>query len=369
MASGFIDRRSIFNFDWFLLFLLFCLSGAGLYTVHCAVNGGPLEHLFWKQLTWTSLGFAVMFIVIIIDYTLLSKFAYVFYGFTIAMLIMVSLIHSNQGSDVHRWLKIGFLPQIQPSEFVKAAIIMVLAQYFHRLNKYKLNLKDLIIPAIFVVIPFFLVVSQPDLGTALSFIPICIVLFFIAGFPFKKMVIIGLLFLIPSILTAKYILKPYQIKRLTTFINPQEDIQGAGWHAVMSQISVGSGGVIGKTGNETRLYQRGFLPEQHTDFIFSVWAEETGFFGSIFIVILFILFLQRGIFIAMEAKEPLGVYLSVGIITIIGFQAFYNMGMVTGIFPITGLPLPFFSYGGSHQVMTFTLCGLLLNIRMRRYLF
>jgi len=366
---GLIDRRSITNFDWILLIISLILTIAGLYTLFCAVMDGPQEVLFWRQLTWSLLGLGIILLVICIDYNFWCKFAYVFYALTLLSLIYLFVEGTARDVDVNRWLKIGFLPMIQPSEFLKLALIMMLSKYFHTLNKFTLSLKDLIIPLTLCGIPFFLVVSQPDLGTALSLIPICLIIIYVAGYKFRNMVLWGIVLTIPLMVTAKYVLKPYQIKRLTTFINPQADIKGAGWHAVMSQISVGSGGSIGKIGQETRLYQRGFLPEQHTDFIFSVWAEEMGFIGSVMVVLLFVLLLRKGIMIAQEAKEPLGIYLSIGIITMIGFQAFFNMGMVIGIFPITGLPLPFFSYGGSHHLTTSLAIGILLNIRMRRYIF
>jgi len=366
---GLIDRRVITNFDWILLTLSMIIMIAGLFTLYCSVEGGELESQFWRQVSWTALGFLIVLIVISVDYHFWSQFSYLFYAIVVLSLIYLSLSDPPEGTQVNRWLKIGALPPIQPSEFLKLALIMVLAKYLHTQNKFSLTIKDLFIPMLFFGIPFFLVVTQPDLGTAISLIPICIVIIFISGYKFRKMVAWGLVLMFPSLIFAQYALKPYQIKRLTSFINPQTDMKGAGWHAIMSNISVGSGGILGKSSDTARLYQRGFLPEQHTDFIFSVWAEETGFVGCVFVVILFILLLSRCIKIAMEAKDPLGIYLSTGIFTMIGFQAFYNMGMVIGIFPITGLPLPFFSYGGSHMITTFISLGLLLNIRMRRYTF
>lgn len=367
--TGFIDRRIITNFDWSFLLTIILLSIAGLYSVYAAVNNSGQIELFWRQVTWFFLGLFIMFVVLLIDYNYWAQFAYLFYCITIVLLILLFFQGVTSNGDVNRWLKFGSLPQIQPSEFIKLALIMVLSKYFHSINKFRLTITDLIVPIIITSIPFFLVVSQPDLGTALSLVPIVVLLFYVAGYRFKSMMMWAAFFSIPAVIAAKYILKPYQLKRLTTFINPQADIQGAGWHTVMSKISVGSGGLIGKTGEQVRLYERGFLPEQHTDFIFSVWAEETGFVGCMIVIFLFVLLLRKGILIAMEAKEPLGIYLTTGILAMIAFQAFFNIGMAMGLLPITGLPLPFFSYGGSHQMTTFISIGIILNIRMRRYMF
>jgi len=365
---GLIDRRSISNFDLPLLCLALLLTLAGLCAVYWAVEAGESSFQFFRQILWVSLGILVLLLVITIEYQFWTRFSYLFYIVTIIML-GVLLFKGSDSGPVERWLRIGFLPPVQPSEFLKLALIMTMARYLSNISKTELTIKDLIIPMIIGALPFFLVLSQPDLGTALSLLPICLVMIYVAGFRFLKMIKWGIIMIIPAVLAGRYLLKPYQIKRLTSFIDPQADIKGSGWHAVMSKISVGSGGVIGKMGDEPRLYQRGFLPEQHTDFIFSVWAEETGFIGSVLVLVLFILLLRRCLMIAYEAKDPLGIYLSAGILTMIGFQAFYNIGMVMGMFPITGLPLPFFSYGGSHIITTFIALGLLLNIRMRRYMF
>ncbi|MBN2384109.1 rod shape-determining protein RodA [bacterium] len=365
---GFIDRRSIFNFDLVLLGLTVILTSAGIYTIHIAGAGNELSQQFYRQLIWFSLGLACLLIIITMDYHFWSNFAYAFYALSIILLIVL-LYKGSSGQGVDRWIKIGFLPPIQPSEFLKIALIMTLAKYFSTQTKSILKIKDLIVPGILGAVPFFCVMAQPDLGTALSLIPICLVLILVAGYRFRDLVKWGLIMIVPGLLMARYALKPYQIRRLTSFLNPQADVQGSGWHAVMSKISVGSGGIIGKVGEEPRLYQRGFLPEQHTDFIFSVWAEETGFLGSLIIILLFVLLLRRCLLVALEAKDTLGIYLAIGILTMIGFQAFYNMGMVMGVLPITGLPLPFFSYGGSHMLTTYISIGLLLNIRMRRYMF
>lgn len=364
------DRRLLQNIDWFLLGLVLaivCLGIVNLYSAGLSQAAGPGTPLYLKQLYWLGIGFALMLGTLIFDYRHLEKIAYPLFWLTVALLVVV-LVMGKVVSGSKRWLSLGFLC-FQPSELAKITITMALARHFYRAEKLApLNMRELVVPCLLTAIPFGLIVKEPDLGTALlvGLIAASIILF--VGVHWKTLVAWGSTLVLLSPLLW-HLLKEYQKQRLLTFLNPERDPLGAGYHIIQSKIAVGSGLFWGKgflNGTQSKL---NFLPEQHTDFVFSVFAEEWGFLGSLFLLFLYTLLVLWGLQICRSCKERFGSLLALGIVAMIFWQIFINISMVTGMLPVVGITLPLFSYGGSSLISTLIGLGLLLNIRMRRFLF
>lgn len=335
--------------------------------IYSANHARPEEFfrgLYIKQIYWIVYGLIAMFFALALDYRWLSRYAYLIYAITLIGLAYV-LANGVVASGSKRWIYIGST-SIQVSEFAKIAIIIVLAKYFESGEiSSQYTLQDLVVPALLTAALGGFIVVQPDLGTAMMIL--FIFLAFIAAIEINRMTLIKLfaggLALIP---TLWFFLKDYQKARIRTLFNPELDPLGAGYHSIQSKIAIGSGGFWGKglfAGTQSRL---NFLPEKHTDFIFSVFAEETGFFGVILLISLFVFIILKGLNIAFRAGDRFGFFLSLGLIVSIAFYIIFNIGMTVGIFPITGIPLPFVSYGGSSLITNFFAVGLLLNVEMRR---
>lgn len=362
------DRRLLLNFDWLLLFLALgiCVIGVlNIYSAGYTLTDLSLKSLYMKQLKWLGVGFLFMALAFSIDYRSITRYSYVIYLLSVSCLILVLVIgYASRGSQ--RWLAFGGFA-FQPSELMKITIVLAMANYFenHKSEEGYL-LRDLYVPALMVLLPFVLVLKQPDLGTGVVFMIIFLAIVFIAGVRWKSIAIAGGsgLLLIPL---GWHFLKDYQKDRIMTFIDPEQDPLGTGYHIIQSIIAIGSGGLGGKgflKGTQTQLK---FLPEQHTDFVFSVFAEEWGFIGAIFLMFLFLALILWGLQIAYQAKDLTGKLISVGVTMIVSAQVIINIGMVIGILPVVGIPLPFMSYGGSALVVFMAGIGLLLNVRMRRF--
>lgn len=362
-----IDQRLISNFNW--LFFLTCLgiSILGVVTIYSANHGRPelfFRGLYIKQIYWIGYGLVAMLIALLLDYRWFSRYAYLIYVLTLLALAYV-LINGVVASGARRWIFIGST-SIQVSEFAKVSLIIALAKYFESGKMSgQYTLKDLVIPALMTAILGGLIVVQPDLGTTMMVFFIFLV--FVAAIEMQTMTLIKLfssgLLLAPAIW---FFLQDYQKSRLLTLFNPELDPLGAGYHSIQSKIAIGSGGFWGKgllAGTQSRL---NFLPEKHTDFIFSVFAEETGFLGVVVLLSLFLFIILKGLNIAFRAGDRFGFFLALGLISSITFYIIFNVGMTIGLFPITGIPLPLLSYGGSSLITNFFAIGLLLNIEMRR---
>jgi len=362
------DNKYLQDFDWGLLGLLIFLCVIGLTILYSTVTAGafnPDKTLYYKQLTWLCAGFVLMLTTLFVHYRNLDQWAPVIYGICIVLLIMVFLYGRYAGGS-RRWLQFGQIT-FQPSELVKLALIISLARYYSKIGSTRgVTLLELIIPLFLTGIPFILIVKQPDLGTAM-------ILVLIAGSmaAFVKIERRTLLFIIVVCVSIVpifwfFILKNYQKLRILTFIDPDRDPLGAGYHIIQSKIAIGSGMIIGKGFLKGTQNALSFLPEQHTDFIFSVLAEEWGFLGSFILIACFFVLIAWGLNIANNCRDTFGTILSVGITSMIFWQVFINIGMVMGLMPVVGAPLPFISYGGS-SVMTMMMgAGILLNISMRR---
>ncbi|MBW2065556.1 MAG: rod shape-determining protein RodA [Deltaproteobacteria bacterium] len=364
------DRRLIHNFDWVLLTLLVLIgtiSVLNLYSATYPLKGSAYTPIFLKQIYWYLIGFAALLVMTTFDYHILERLAYPIYVFSIGLLILV-LIIGDVRSGSQRWLSLGGI-SFQPSELAKIALVITLAKFFHeegQLPEYRL--RDLWQPFLFMAIPCLLIVKEPDLGTALSLVVISFSIILFVKIRWSSLMIL----IISSVSAAPFIwlsLKEYQQRRILTFLRPEMDPLGAGYHITQSKIAIGSGLLWGKgflKGTQTRLH---FLPEQHTDFAFSVLAEEWGFIGSVTFLLLYLLLVLWGINIAKNSKEKFGALLALGIVAIVFWQFAINVGMVTGLLPVVGIPLVMFSYGGSSVVATMAAMGLLMNISMRRFMF
>ncbi|MBI3609423.1 MAG: rod shape-determining protein RodA [Nitrospirae bacterium] len=368
-----IDRRFLNSFDgWFVMVLLLILTLGvlSIYTVTNTVLSKAHLAVYEKQMVWIALGGIVFFIAAFVDYHEIARFAAVFYVTCVVLLILVLLV-GRTGMGARRWLSLGFF-DLQPSEWIKLVVILVLARYFStRCGPHGLGLWELIVPAVGVGIPLVLVLKQPDLGTAMVLVFILSVMVFLVGLRSKTVgsSILVLLMAFPFIWEIFWgVLKPYQRNRLIAFVNPAVDPMGRGYHALQSKIAIGSGGWFGKGlfgGTQSQLK---FLPEGHTDFVFSVFAEEWGFVGVLVLLLLYFLLIAWGIDVAYKAKDALGVFLAVGVVAMLAFYLAVNIGMTLGIVPVVGVPLPLMSYGGNSILTTMTGLGLLLNIKMRRFM-
>lgn len=363
------DRRLIQCFNWGLLGLTFLLGFFGLGVLYSAVMAGettPQKILFTKQSIWYCAGLILMFISLLFNYKMLERWAYAIYAACFFLLVYVLLFGKYVGG-ARRWITLGPV-SIQPSELAKIVVIIILAKYYSKLaNTEGLTLSELLRPLILTIIPFVLIVRQPDLGTA-------ILILLIAGSMtvFVKIEKRSLLYIIASCIVAVplvwFFLKGYQKQRILTFLNPDRDPLGAGYHIIQSKIAIGSGMISGKGFLKGTQNALSFLPEHHTDFIFSVLAEEWGFAGSVALLFVFLLLLVWGLNVANGCRDSFGAILSVGIMAMIFWQVFINIGMVMGLMPVVGIPLPLISYGGS-SIITMLFCiGILMNISMRRFM-
>ena len=362
------DRRIFQNFDWMLFALVMSICAIGIINIYS--TGFSLidsrSPLYLKQLQWIMIGLSLMLIAFLMDYRAINQAAYVIYAISLASLVFVALFgHTANGAQ--RWISFGFI-LFQPSELMKVTIIIALARYFddHKSNEPYL-LRELFIPFLVVIVPCVLILKQPDLGTALIIVIVAASMVLFIGMNWKSILIAGagVLALLPL---AWLFLKGYQKDRLLTFLSPENDPLGTGYHIIQSMIAIGSGGFLGKgflKGSQTQLK---FLPEQQTDFVFSVLAEEWGFIGGLAVMLMFMSLIIWGLKIALHSKDLLGTILAFGITALIAWQVVINMGMVLGMIPVVGIPLPFLSYGGSAMVTLLGAIGLLMNVSVRRFI-
>lgn len=364
------DRRLIQNFDWVLLLLLLLVSTISilnLYSATYSIRNVGGEQIFTKQIYWFLIGFVVFLLMTTFNYFILERLTYPVYLFSVILLVLV-LYLGKVSSGSQRWLSLGII-SFQPSELTKISILLVLAKFFSEKGwPQGYRLRDLWQLLILIGIPSILILKEPDLGTALLLVIVSASLIL-----FVKVYWKSLLILILSAMSAApfvwFSLKEYQRMRILTFVRPGMDTLGSGYHINQSKIAIGSGQFWGKgflKGTQTRLH---FLPEQHTDFAFSVLAEEWGFIGLLFLLFLYLFLILWGFNIAKSSKDKFGSILAMGISATIFWQVITNVGMVTGLLPVVGIPLLLFSYGGSSLVSTMAIMGLLMNISMRRFMF
>jgi rod shape determining protein RodA len=357
------------RFNWSLLLLEVVLFGIGIWNLISATAvEDRSQNLYRTQLIWFGLGLLMTAAVLIMHYSIFSRMAYVIYFLNLILLGAV-LFAGKASLGAKRWIGFGGF-HIQPSEFMKISMVVCLAKYFETdrtVGGY--GIKELIFPIILVAIPAFLIMLQPDLGTAMVILLTFGSLMLFIRIKPRTLLSILIAGALALPLAYQYGLKPYQKQRILTFIDPMSDPKGSGYNSIQSMIAVGSGKLVGKGYRKGTQSQLNFLPEHHTDFIFSVFSEEHGLLGCGILLILYMIFLTQGLSVAYQSHDKFGILLTLGIMTVFFWHIFINMGMVMGLLPIVGVPLPFLSYGGSSLLTSMLGVAIVTNIANKKFMF
>lgn len=352
--------KKLKHFPYTMLLAVYCTAAIGLLIMH-GINT-PTKPLFNKQLIHLLIATFLLYTIAITNIKYLFYSSYFVYFVSLILLISVTILgHKAMGAT--RWLNLGIV-KLQPSELIKIGLAMALAKYFHNIQYDDISKpKTLLVPILIIMVPLVIVIKQPDLGTAITISALAAIILFLAGIKIWKFIVsIGaLLAAIPIIWSHLY---EYQRKRILTFISPESDSLGAGYNITQSKIAIGSGGIWGKGYLEGSQTQLNFLPEYQTDFVFSLFAEEFGFVGSATLIGLYFIIILSGVYIAMNCKSTFGKLLAYGLISILSIHVFINIGMVSGLLPVVGIPLPLISYGGSSLTTTFIAIGLIINVKI-----
>jgi rod shape determining protein RodA len=358
---GFLGR--VRNIPFAFLASVLVLACVGFVALYSAA-GGSWDPWAKQQIIRFAVGFMGMLIVAVVDLKWIYRLAYPFWFLCIALLLLVE-VAGIIGMGAQRWLSLGGL-NVQPSDLSKIAVVLALARYYHTLPTEKIkHLKSLIIPLVITLVPVALIILQPDLGTALMIIMIAAAMVFIGGAPWWLFA--GGIGAVTAIVPVAYhFLHEYQKKRVLTFLNPESDPLGAGYHIMQSKIAIGSGGLHGKGYLQGSQAHLDFLPEKHTDFIFTLLAEEWGFIGCVALLCFFGCIFWQGYAIAFRARNLFGRLLALGLITNYAIYIVINIGMVMGLMPVVGEPLPLISYGGTVMISTLFAFGMLLNVSVNR---
>jgi rod shape determining protein RodA len=359
-----VDRRLLLSFDWLMFLALLALSGAGVTAIWSTTDGTSLNSYFGKQVIYLCCAMMVFLVLLYFDYHLFSDFITFIYIAGLSVLGLVLLIgrsiHSNKS-----WIDVGIFA-FQPSELMKILVIIALAKYYSELDQEYLGFRELVIGGLIVFVPAFMVILQKDTGTAVTFFPIFAVLSCLAGIRRKHFIVLVMILIVATPF-AWFLLRSNQQGRIATVFNPSRDPHGLGYQVIQSEIAIGSGKFLGKGFKQGSQGHLGFLPARHTDFVFAVLAEEKGFVGGITILGLFLFLAYRLFRAAREAKDKVGSMIIVGVLTLLLFHVVINVGMVVGLLPIAGIPLPFVSAGGSALISYYAAMSLCMGIRMRRY--
>ena len=366
-----IDRRLIQNFDWITLAVTILIALIGIMTIYSATRPlaeGDHPAFYLKQTSWLILGLVALFFIASFDYIWLSRFSLPLYVMAIILLIAVFII-GKTGMGAQRWLSLGPI-SFQPSEFFKLMYLIMLSQYLSTIRSPIDTVSLLRVFFVVTLFPFILLVKQPDLGTALIIVAIFTSLIIARGLSKR----VAILLILISLISLPFLgnifwggLKDYQKSRLVAFIEPEVDPTGIGYHLNQSKITVGSGKFFGKGYLHGTQGPFRFLPEKHTDFVFAVFAEEWGFFGSSLLILLYLVLILRGLNTARKARDDFGRLLALGITSMFLIYFFINIGMTLGLMPVVGIPLPFMSYGGTALLSNMIAVGILINIRTRRF--
>jgi rod shape determining protein RodA len=355
------------DFDWTLLVMVLALCTLSVFEIYSATLHTKYVGFHTKQLFFIAGGLAAMLLFSKIDYHRLLDWVPWAYGIGLLALVAVRLVgHRVLGAK--RWISVGPV-HFQPSEWVKLILILIVARYFANLGGHSLTWREILRAFAMVGLPMALVLIQPDLGTALTYTPILVAGLFLGGINLRQALVLSVCgtALIVGVWSSGKILKPYQKARLTSFINPDNDPKGTGYQIKQSLIAVGSGGIWGKGAAKGTQTQGDFLPIPHADFIFAAFGEEHGFVGAVFVLLLYFFILMRLIQNAQTAADLSGSLIIMGVVAVLTFQIAVNVGMVIGFMPVTGIPLPLMSYGGSSVLFTFLALGVAMNVRMRRF--
>ncbi len=357
---------SLRDFDWVLLIFVLLICGLGVMEIYSATFSTKFAGVHVKQVYWILAGMGTMFLVSLINYQLLLDNVHWMYLLSLGSLFSV-LVFGKKYLGARRWIQMPGGQHFQPSEWVKLILILAIAKYFHDLRQKDLSAADIIKAGLIVVVPMLMVLAQPDLGTALTYVPVSIIGLYIGGMRWKQAAALLLVAAILAPIGWKVVLKPYQRDRLISFIEPEADPQHKGYQVIQSMIAVGSGGILGKGIAKGSQIQGQFLPVPQTDFIFAAFAEERGFLGAMGLLLLYFIVLMRLVHNAQTAPDRAGAFVVMGVVAVLTFHILVNVGMVVGYMPVTGIPLPLMSYGGSSVLFTFLALGIVMNIRMRRF--
>ena len=371
ISSRMARKAPIRHLDPSLLMVTLMLGAYGAVMVHSTTansQGVDPQIFFSRQVAFLIAGLVSLLVVSFFDYRYIGSVAPVVYGITVVTLVLVLTPLGTLRSGATRWISLGFF-EAQPSELAKVVIIVCLAAFLAQ-RKGEVRGRDVALSVALVALPAALIYKQPDLGTMMVFVALLGAALLCAGAKLRHFATLGALGLVGIIIVLQAgLLHDYQIQRLTSFLDPSPDVQSVGYNLTQSKIAIGSGGMQGKgLGGKNTQTSLDFVPEQHTDFIFTAVGEQLGFLGSATLLGMFAFLMWRGLRIAAMSRDLFGTLLAAGIVALWAFQIFVNVGMTMGIMPITGIPLPFISYGGSSLITNFVAVGLLLNIHMRRYL-
>jgi rod shape determining protein RodA len=361
-------QRSVARFPWHVALIVLAICAIGLWNLASA-SKTSMADVWTAQAVLMGVGLVFATFVVLLDYRLFRRLAWPFYVLVLLLLVAV-LVKGRVIMGARRWLTVGPL-NFQPSELAKIAVILLLARWFSSdaetdPRRGPRGLRRIALPGLLVLVPGVLVLKEPDLGTALIVVAVGATMILFAGVRWKTVAALGAVVLIGAVAAWPH-LKPYQRKRVETFLNPEGDVLGAGYHATQSMIAVGSGQTFGKGWGQGTQTLLSFLPEQHTDFIFSVWAEEHGFAGAFLLLALYFALVGSGITIAANARDRFGQMLAVGSTALVFWHAFINMGMVTGVLPVVGVTLPLMSYGRTSVLVVFTALALLASVGTKRF--
>jgi rod shape determining protein RodA len=353
------------DFDWTMFFVVMIICSLGVLQIFSATHDTVWQGSWWKQVIYIVAGILLMWIAASIDYHALMAHVYPLY-FTSLVLLIAVLVIGKRAFGSTRWIALPAGIHLQVSEFAKIAIILLVARFLTELKTDVLNLRDLLKLGGLILLPMALIAKEPDLGTALTYLPILAIGVLLAGLPWKYWVAIAVVALVvlPIGFTS---LQAYQKARIVSFLDPERDPQGTGYQLIQSKIAVGAGGTWGKGVTKGSQTQLRFLPVPHTDFIFSAFAEEHGFIGVMVVMVLYFVLLMQTVQNAQTAPDRAGMYVCMGVGALFLFHILVNVGMVVGRMPVTGIPLPLMSYGGSSIWSTFLMLGLVNSVRVRRF--
>lgn len=373
LTSLHVEERTLFKkLDINLIIVILALNVIGLINLWSATHGPTTQDvasLFISQIMWLVVGWSVFLFMTVIDYSVIMRLALPIYVLNLGAILYVTFF-GKVALGAQRWIDLGFF-RYQPSETMKLALIMLMAKILSTRSSLGrgMGIKELALPMLALLIPFGLVVEQPDLGTAMTLAAIGGSMLIFAKIRKTILAVIIAMGIITIPIAWKFVLHDYQKNRVLTFLSPTSDPRGTGYNSIQSKIAVGSGRFFGKGFMKGTQSQLEFLPERHTDFIYSVLSEEHGFVGSIAVIGLFCFLFITGIRIATNARDKFGALLTVGVLCYIFWHMFINIGMVIGLLPIVGVPLPLLSYGGSSMLTTMAGLGLVSSVAYRRYLF
>ena len=348
-----------------MLFIVLVVCGLGVVQIFSATHDTIWQGAWWKQIIFVGLGVVLMWVVASFDYHLLLQKAYPFY-IAAAVLLLIVLLVGKRTFGSTRWIQMPGGLRLQVSEFTKIVIVLLVARFLTDIRAEVLELREMLQLTGLILIPMALVAKEPDLGTSLTYVPVFAVGAFLAGLRWKYWATFALVALVVIPIGYTY-LQPYQKSRIVSFLDPERDPHGDGYQLIQSKIAVGAGGTWGKGVTKGTQTQLRFLPVPHTDFIFSAFAEEHGFVGVIFVLVLYFILIMQVVQAGQTAPDRAGMYICMGVGSLLLFHILVNVGMVVGRMPVTGIPLPLMSYGGSNIWSTFLMLGLVNSVRVRRF--